>query len=232
MRQFKNLKSFYKSDEWLDFRAQIILERGPVCQMCGRPIAASKQIHVHHLEELTEANINNPMISLNQDNVLLVCHDCHNKTHNRFGHGYVAPKQQAVYLVYGPPCSGKSSFVREHMQPGDLVVDLDALSQAISYQQMHDKPEQLKYNAFALQALLIDQIKTRYGKFANAWIIGGYPDKYKREQIARDTGAEIIFIDVPREECLARLAACEGYRRDHQEEWVQYIDRWFEKHTK
>lgn len=38
-----------------------------------------------------------------------------------------------VILVCGPPASGKTTFVRNHMVPGDIVVDLDAIMQAISF---------------------------------------------------------------------------------------------------
>ncbi len=32
-----------------------------------------------------------------------------------------------VYIVYGPPMSGKTSYVIEHMEKGDIVVDMDSL---------------------------------------------------------------------------------------------------------
>ena len=37
---------------------------------------------VHHKEEITPENINNPLITLNFSNLEYLCQDCHNKEHN------------------------------------------------------------------------------------------------------------------------------------------------------
>ena len=37
-----------------------------------------------------------------------------------------------LYVVTGPPCGGKSTYVREHAKPGDFVIDLDRLALAIT----------------------------------------------------------------------------------------------------
>ena len=91
------------------------------------------------------------------------------------------------------------------MSRGDLVVDMDRLYSAASMLPYYDKPENLLSNVIGIRNALIDNIKTRYGKWNNAFIIGGYPDKYKREKLAEDLGAEIIFCDVSKAECLKRL---------------------------
>ena len=36
---------------------------------------------VHHIIKLTPANIDDPEISLNLDNLVSLCHDCHAKRH-------------------------------------------------------------------------------------------------------------------------------------------------------
>ena len=42
---------------------------------------------MHHIIELTPDNINNPSISLNPRNLMLLCNDCHNRLHHRFEQG-------------------------------------------------------------------------------------------------------------------------------------------------
>ena len=39
-------------------------------------------------------------------------------------HGYT--------VVTGPPCSGKTTYILEHMAEGDVMVDFDRIAQAIS----------------------------------------------------------------------------------------------------
>lgn len=45
-------------------------------------------------------------------------------------------------IVWGPPCSGKSTYVRDHAQEGDLVWDADAVHKALTGQteHRHEKP--------------------------------------------------------------------------------------------
>ncbi|WP_404988424.1 HNH endonuclease [Clostridium culturomicium] len=226
------LKKFYNSDEWKLFREQIILSRRKngrvICEHCGKTIVISKHIQVHHLEELTEENYKDVNISLNPANVVVWCHICHNKHHKRFCGGGHKRREKAVYIVYGPPMSGKSSYVTEHMEKGDLVVDMDKLYEAVSFMAPYDKPENLKYNVFAIRNYIIENIRTRYGGFRTAWIVGGYANKVERERLASDLGAELRYISATREECINRLDSSNDYRQEHKEEWIMYIDKWFE----
>ena len=225
MAKYAALKSFYASEKWQKFRMYIVSERGPKCEHCGEIIHEPKDLHVHHIEELTPENVHDIEISLNSKNVMVVHHNCHNAIHNRFGHN----NERKVYLVYGPPMSGKSTFVKNNKGRGDIVVDMDRLYEAITMLPNYDKPDQLISIVRGIKNQLIDNIKTRYGKWHNAWVIGGYADKYKREKLANDLGAEIVFCDVSREECLNRLMLINDNRRNRQDEWQGYIDKWFEK---
>ena len=61
------------------------------------------------------------------------------------------------------------------------------------------------------------------------WIIGGYPNKVEREKLAIDTGARLVYLNTDRDTCINRLSSCSDYRAEHREEWISYIDKWFEK---
>lgn len=124
--------------------------------------------------------------------------------------------------------SGKSSYVMEHMEQGDLVVDMDELYKAVSFMPKYNKPENLKYNVFAIRNSIIDNIKTRYGGFRTAWIVGGYPRKAERQRLIETLGATPIFLDVSKEECIKRLDICNDYRSEHKDEWNEYIEKWFD----
>jgi len=233
---YSTIKQFYRGLEWQLFRQQIIFDRKPKCEYCGKIITESRHIQIHHTPiELTEANVNDVTISLNPDNVKIACHDCHNKEHDRFSGRPAARKQEkkykGVYIVYGPPMSGKTTYVMDNMQPGDIVVDMDRLYQAVSLQPLYDKPDSLKYIIFGLRNTLLDNIKTRYGNWNSAWIIGGYADKYARDKLTADLGAELVYIDADKEDCLYRLDYCNDYRQEHKDEWTEYINKWFENYT-
>ena len=216
------LNNFYKSKEWQFLLRQIKLERVSedgvlYCEHCGNPMTKAYDIIGHHKEELTEANVNNLEISLNPDNISLVDFICHNKIHERFGF-----LQQKVYIVYGSPCSGKSTWVNRVANKDDLILDIDNIWECICNSDKYNKPNRLKANVFNIRDCILDQIKTRTGMWRNAFVIGGYPLKMDRERIADKLGAELIYIDSTKEECLVRSKT---------EKWKEYIEEWFELYT-
>ncbi len=92
--------------------------------------------------------------------------------------------------------SGKSTYVMKYKQRDDLVVDVDSIFSAITGMSGYDKPNALLTNALAVRDILLDNIRTRYGKWNNAWIIGGYADIYMRDKIINELGAEPILIKI------------------------------------
>lgn len=73
-------KGFYDSRAWQDCRAAYILHKHGLCERCDSP-----GIIVHHKEELSPFNIDDPEVTLNWDNLELLCQDCHNKVHHGSG---------------------------------------------------------------------------------------------------------------------------------------------------
>ena len=226
MAKYAIIQSFLGSEAWQKFRMLIINQRGLRCEQCGEMVARASDLTLHHIIELTPENVSDAMIALNPDNIMIVHFNCHNHIHNRFGY----QAECGVHIVFGAPFAGKKTYVKEHMNRGDLVIDIDMLYGAVSMLPSYDKPQNLFQNVIGIHNLLIDNIRTRYGKWNSAFVIGGYQDKYKREKIADELGADLIFCDVSKEECLRRLDldVDRAYRKD---EWKKYIDNWFDHYT-
>ena len=216
---------FYRSRSWREFVEILKIERTDengfiICAHCGKPIVKKYDCIGHHKEELTEENYENPEISLNSDNVVLVHQRCHNLIHDKLG--YVEKK---VYIVYGSPLSGKSSYVKSLQNEGDLIVDIDNIWQALSGCERYVKPLRLRANVFQIRDALIEQVKHRTGKWSSAYIIGGYPFEAERNRLADMLGARLIHIDTSKEECLERLEYSEDGR--DKKEWSKYIEDWW-----
>lgn len=231
---FTSLAQFYTSSEWRKFRQVVIAERinpedGVLYdEYSGKPILKSYEIILHHKTELTLQNVNDRSVSLNPENIMIVTPKSHNEIHNRFG-GRVRAWQRKVYYVYGAPCSGKSTFVRENMQAGDLVLDIDRLWSALSGQPEYVKPNEIKAVVFNARNAIFDSIKTRAGNWGTAWVIEGGALLGDRMRRIEALGAEDIFIDTPKDTCLARLASDEG-RQFTRDQWVGYITDWFDSY--
>lgn len=70
-------KSFYNSKRWKDIAEQYRQMKFSICERCGRTNARQ----VHHKIYLSPNNIYNYDISLNFDNLELLCDTCHQKEH-------------------------------------------------------------------------------------------------------------------------------------------------------
>lgn len=222
------LDNFYQSKQWIKFYSMLRLERTEkegnlICWHCGKPIVSKYDAIAHHTLFLTDANVNDFSVSLNPDLVQFVHHRCHNKIHNKFGY-----KRQEVFLVYGSPLSGKSTYVDTVSEPGDLIVDLDKIWEGITGGKKYKKPPVLNSVAFGVRDYLLESVRIRRGKWQNAYIIGGYPLVSERERLCRQMGAREVYIDSTQEQCMLRLQADSD--RDF-DEWSGYIKTWWERYT-
>lgn len=216
-------QQFYKSKIWKNFVQQVKLERveddGYIhCTICGKPIIKKYDCIGHHKIELTEKNVNDYNISLNPNNVELIHFKCHNREHHRFGF-----EEQKVYCVYGSPCSGKTTWVKENAGNDDLILDIDSIYEMISNNDRYIKNNRIATNVFGIRDCMIDMIKMRRGKWVNAFIIGGYPLIMERERLSNQVRCEFIFIDTEKEICLER-AKLRG------SDWERYVNEWFDSY--
>ena len=87
-------EEFYNSKVWKQVRKNIWLKQNCLCAICHRPVyvdGISEYIPkeyrrrgiVHHKEFLNESNIYNDYVTLNEDNLIGVCKDCHEELHHQ-----------------------------------------------------------------------------------------------------------------------------------------------------
>jgi hypothetical protein len=200
-----------------------------MCSKCHKVFPDTSQLEVHHKKYLKNDDYNKPELAYNIDNVEVICHECHNKEHSRFG--YDSPKE--VILVYGPPLSGKTTFVKENKYFTDIVLDLDKLQEALTLEPVYSRNTKATTSVlFRLRDTVLDLVKVRYGSWRRAWIIGGYPNSFDRDRLIEQLRVtEIFFMDVTKEECLSRLERVSDERFTYKTDWTKYIDDWFKQYT-
>lgn len=216
------LDTFYKSKEWESLVGQLKLDRLDdngqiICECCGKPITRKYDCIGHHKIELDEKNVNDYSISLNPDTIMLVHFRCHNRIHSRFD-GF----RQQVYLVYGPPCAGKTTWVQDVCNKDDLIIDIDRIWESICTSDRYHKPKRLTANVFGIRDTLLDQVKIRKGMWRNAYIIGTYPLRTDRDRICDLLRAREVFI-------FEEKAVCMGRAED--DNWRKYIEDWFDDYV-
>lgn len=219
---YSDLFSFYRSSEWESLRRQLTLERvnaegDLICEHCGKPIVHQYDAICHHKIELTEANVHDAMIALNPDNIMVVHHRCHNAIHERFGFQTMT---RHIFVVWGSPCAGKSEYVRANAGKNDIVIDIDALYDAVGVQGNRGA---VKNNVMQLYRSLVDMIRTRNGRWRCAWIVRTLPLPIDRDMIVRDLGGgELIHIDTPMDVCMERAKNRGG-------DWVDWTAQFWDR---
>lgn len=68
--------AFYKSAAWHRARELALMRDRFLCVKCGNLAE-----EVHHIEPLTPLNINDPAVTLRQENLMSLCHECHTRMH-------------------------------------------------------------------------------------------------------------------------------------------------------
>ena len=181
------LHAFYCSKAYLDLAQYCKIKSGGVCARCGG-VFDLHDLRPHHIVEVTLDNLDDANITLNANNIEVVCRACHDALHPHTFGNIIGVKH--VYLVYGSPLAGKTTYVNATAERNDLVIDLD--------------------RAFGINAhgsdLLLDEVRTAgtRRKWQDAYIVGTYPENYAREEMVREYGAELVHIDTPKDECIAR----------------------------
>ena len=101
-------KEFYHSKAWKQVRLNVWLKQNLLCAVCHKPVyvdGISDYIPkenrrtgiVHHIEELNNTNVYDDNITLNEDNLVGVCKDCHEAIH----HQDIAKRNEYDFDEYG-----------------------------------------------------------------------------------------------------------------------------------
>ena len=77
-------EKFYKSVAWKKCRESYVKRVGGLCERCLARGLYVPGVIVHHKRHLTPENINDPTVTLNLDNLELLCRDCHGDQHRGF----------------------------------------------------------------------------------------------------------------------------------------------------
>lgn len=131
-----------------------------------------------------------------------------------------------IHVITGPPCSGKSTYMREHAQDGDVLVDYDVIAQAFGRKEPHVsriRPTDPHLAAFVARRAVINWALEHVSD-VESWVIHTNPTPEEMEAYGK-SGAEIIALDTDMQTCLERAEA-DGRPPGTDEA----IREWFEKH--
>ena len=125
-------------------------------------------------------------------------------------------------VVMGAPCSGKTTYIDQHANTGDIIIDLDRMALAMTTSDIahHDYPDAVRWVAVAARRAAIESAFTYHHDGASVWIIDTMPDRARRQQYHKHN-ADMITLDPGRDVCLARAM-------QHRPAYaLDVIDKWY-----
>lgn len=126
-----------------------------------------------------------------------------------------------IYVVAGPPCSGKTSLARQRAGPGDAVLDFDAIAVELGSPHPWHHPGHIRRRA---DMLMRQRLARLPGYQGNAYVIRCAANPRLRAYLARTLGATVWVLDPGRDECIRRA------RQDRRPLGTEAaIRRWYER---
>lgn len=102
-----------------------------------------------------------------------------------------------LVVVLGPPAAGKSTWVKEQSQPGDITVDFDALAKALGSRDSHTHPESIISATFAARGGVVNKVLRDEDPTlddVSVYVIHSTPrDEWVKEY--QEAGARFVIVD-------------------------------------
>jgi hypothetical protein len=112
-----------------------------------------------------------------------------------------------ITIVTGPPCGGKSTFIKENAKDGDIVIDMDEIAKSLvkGHVSNHDYSEEVRSIARAARKGAVKQaVIVGQGNRLGVWIIHTDPPVADRHMY-KVIGARIVECSPGLKVCLERL---------------------------
>ena len=124
-----------------------------------------------------------------------------------------------IHIVSGPPCAGKSTYVKENAKDGDLRVDYDMIAQALGATNSHAAEGLVRTAAFgAREGAIMAALKDTE---AESWIIHTSPSE-EHMKMYEEAGADFVNLDPGYEVCMER-AKQDG----RPQQTIDGIEKWY-----
>lgn len=215
--------------QWRKVRA-VKLQNDPLCEHCAKNNKITIATMVHHVMTINER----PDLRLVLDNLESICAPCHAAIHRDMKHEptkrteahpeYLKASISPLTIVCGAPCSGKSTYVNEHKQSNDLIIDLDIIASTMARTSLHgwNRNQWLDAALAERNSLLRGLSVNRYN---HVWFIVSEASQERRDWWQHHLAAvDLVVMDTSLDECLRRLDGS-----DRPPTSANAIRQWFEK---
>ena len=199
------------SGPWRRIRAQVLERDGGLCQIRG-PRCTTVATAVDHIIPVASGGA-----WFDPQNLRGACTTCNN--------GRIASQRNEAWrtartriaLIVGPPGAGKTTYVNENRNPGDLVVDYDAIAVALGGDHALVGSDSLHGATMAARNAVLTKLRQGKLDVARCWLISANP---RAEQIL--PYHSVVKIDPGIDAVLARLD-----ERERGGEQARLVHEWY-----
>lgn len=210
---------FYQQAAWRNCRNTFLaLPENQFCKPCERK------------GKLTKATIADHIIPKEQyqgspydfENLQGICAPCHGYKSQQEANAIPFHKKE-IHIVWGPPCSGKSSYVKERRINGQIIIDIDLLHSALTDLPIHERDPEIVGVSISLRDYLIEYIQ-QPNKIKGAWLMTTSTDQTEVYSLTALLEAKLHKINRSKAQCLRFLYAS---GRNKRKEYEPVIDKFF-----
>jgi 5-methylcytosine-specific restriction protein A len=117
---------------------------------------------------------------------------------------WLEPSAVPLTIICGPPCSGKTTYIKAHAKDGDLIISLDDIMVELDPAYVHwsGAVPELMDRATRVRNALLGSLATR--THGRAWFIVSAPSKAEREWWQNKLGGEMLLLHPGVDECKRR----------------------------
>ena len=140
-----------------------------------------------------------------------------------------AANEKRVVVVNGAPGSGKTHYVKSHLQPGDLALDFDYLTAALALDdRLYGDREPQLHVALAAREAIFDAVSKREGDWKTAYIITARKDPARVRELADRLGGEIVRMSATLEQCKEHIRN-DPRRAERIDRYCQLAEEWYQQ---
>ena len=127
-----------------------------------------------------------------------------------------------LYVITGPPCGGKTTWVRDRAKPGDIVIDLDRIALSLTAEETapYEYPRHIRLLAIACRKSIIGLAMS--ARTCDVYLIHSKPSGKQKSQYVK-AGATFVHRSAPVEELLRRATA------ERPDWYLPLIWSWFDE---
>jgi len=215
--QTADWRKWYHSARWQKLRQEVFLRDLFTCQATGQLLTGRHPAGNSPVCDHIVPHDGDPALFWDPQNLRCVAKSWHDTVKQAIEKGsqgavshprWLSPSLIPLVIVCGPPASGKSSFVRQHAVPSDLVIDLDEIVAHLSGQPLGhtwDRERWLNPALYYRNDLLGSL--SRPSDYSTAWFVVGEPKASARHFWATALQPRrVVVLEVDAATCLQRAA--------------------------